>query len=309
VTRIGLFACGAALCLGSGTALASPGDPAAAEALFRAGREHVEAGDWSTAYTMFLASNRLDFALGTLMNLAACEEHIGKVATAWEQYRELLESLPPGDDRRAYVAESVNRLERLVPRLTVFLPVAFAAGVVVTEDDVELRGASLGADLPVDPGDHSVAVIAPGHVVRRYSVRLDAGQRLTVKAELGDPTLADQVLDQVLIGRAASKRTAAAILGGVGLGALTVGAILGAHALSERSSSDALCTKGVCSDQAALNMYDAAKSAAVGADIALAVGAVSLGIATYLFATSMTAAQGRTVAAIGITPSGIRFAW
>lgn len=303
--RIGLFACGVAWCLGSGTALASPGDTAAAEALFRAGREHVEAGDWSTAYTMFLASNRLDFALGTLMNLAACEEHIGKMATAWEQYRELLESLPPGDNRRTYVAESVNRLERLVPRLTVFFPVAFAAGVVVTEDDVELRGASLGADLPVDPGDHSVAVIAPGHAVRRYSVRLDAGQRLTVKAELGDPTLVDQAPSP----RAAGTRTAAVILGGVGLGALTFGAILGVHALSERSSSDAICTKGVCTDQTGLNAYDAGRSAAVGADIALAVGAVSLGIATYLFATSMRAGQGRTAAAVGITPSGIRFAW
>ena len=119
--RPGFVAACAALCMTSAVALAGRPDPASAEALFREGRARAEAGDWAKACPLFVESNRLDFALGTSMNLAACEEHIGKVASAWEGYRELLEALPPDDDRRPFVAESVARLERTVPRLTVLL--------------------------------------------------------------------------------------------------------------------------------------------------------------------------------------------
>jgi hypothetical protein len=304
VLRIAFVSACAAVCLTAAIGLADTGDPAAAEALFRAGREHVEAGDWANACPLFVESNRLDFALGTLMNLAACEENVGELANAWQRYREVLDSLPSTDDRRAFVAESVARLERLVPRLTVVLPV-LVQGTIVRRDDVDLRGASIGADLPVDPGEHSIVVEAPGRTTRRYAVQLVAGQRLTVHAEVGEPITQNA-------GRpgGGGRRTAAWILGSVGVGALSAGAILGVRALSERSASDALCTMGLCRDQAALDKYDTARSTALGADIALAVGAVSLGVAGYFLATSMTKARPQPAAAsICVTPSGVGFAW
>jgi hypothetical protein len=293
------------VCLTSAIGLASgTPDPAAAEVLFRAGRERATAGDWASACPMFAESNRLDFALGTLMNLAACEEHLGKLATAWEQYSELLDRLAPGDDRRAFVAESAARLERSAPRLTVLLAVPSVDGTIVTRDDVDLRGASLGAALPVDPGEHVVSLAAPGRFARRYSVSLGAGEHLTLRAEVGEPIAPNAART------GGGRRTAAWILGGVGLSALSLGALLGARALSERSASDALCTNGVCRDQAALDEYDAAKSAALGADVALAVGAVSLGAAVYFLATSTAAAKPPPAAAsIRVTPAGVGFAW
>jgi hypothetical protein len=304
VLRIAVIATGVAVCLTSPIGLADTRDPAAAEALFRAGREHAEAGDWSNACPMFLESNRLDFALGTLMNLAACEDHVGKVASAWGRYREVLDSLPPGDDRRPFVAESAARLEPLVPRLRVFLTASAVEGTIVTRDDIDLGEASIGADLPVDPGEHSIAVAAPGRFTRRYAVTLAVGQHLTLHAEAGEPIVPNAVPN------GGGRLTAAWILGGVGVSALSVGALLGVHALSERSASDALCTNGVCRDQAALDRYDGAKSTAVAADIALAVGALSLGAAAYFFVVSATAAQPQPVtASLRLTASGIGLTW
>jgi hypothetical protein len=304
VRRFAFVATGVAVCLTAAIGLADTRDPAAAEALFRAGREHAKAGDWANACPKFLESNRLDFALGTLMNLAACEEHVGKVATAWGRYREVLDSLPPGDDRRPFVAESVARLERLVPRLRVFLAVSALKGTIVTRDEVDLGEASIGADLPVDPGEHSIAVAAPGRFTRRYVVTVAAGQHLTLHVEAGDPIV------QNAAPTGGARRTAAWILGGVGVGALSVGALLGVHALSERSASDVLCPNGVCRDQAALDRYDGAKSTALGADIALAIGAISLGVAACFFVTSMATAQPQpATASVRLTSSGIGLAW
>jgi hypothetical protein len=304
VLRVAVVATGVAVCLTSAIGLAETPDPAAAEALFRAGREYAEARDWSNACPMFLESNRLDFALGTLMNLAACDDHFGKVASAWGRYREVLDSLPPGDDRRPFVAESVARLERLVPRLRVFLTASAVEGTIVTRDGIELGEASIGADLPVDPGEHSIAVAAPGRFTRHYPVTLAVGQHLTLHAEAGEPIVPKA------LPTGGGRRTAAWILGGVGVSALSVGALLGVYALSERSASDALCTNGVCRDQAALDRYDGAKSTALETDVALAVGALSLGVSTYFFVTSMTAARPRAItASLRLTSSGIGLTW
>src|ERR1700687_4338451 len=127
-------------------------------------------------------------------------------------------------------------------------------GTIVTRDDVDLRGASIGTALPVDPGQHVIALAAPGRFMRRYSVSLAAGQRLTLRAEVGDPIVQNGART------GGGRRAAGWTLGGVGLGALSAGAFLGARALSERSASDALCTNGVCRDQVALDQYEAAKS-------------------------------------------------
>jgi hypothetical protein len=297
----------AAVSMASGAALADSPDPAAAEALFREGRERAEAGDWARACPLFVESNRLDFALGTSMNLAACEEHVGKLATAWERYGALLEALPPGDDRRAFVAGSVARLERVVPKLTIVLVAPLVDGTTVTRDGVELGSASVGMDLPADPGAHRVVVAAPGRAARSYAVLLAPGQRLTLRAEAGAPVAEAG-------GASGPQRTdygtAGWIVGGFGVGALAVGAILGVHALSERSASDGLCTMGVCRDQAGLDDYDAARSAALGADIALGVGAVALALGGYWVVTSMTGAGPSPAAAsFRVRPSGVAISW
>ena len=70
-----------------------------AEALFRQGRDAMQRQDYETACARFAESNRLDVAAGTLMNLATCEEKLGRVATAWQHWREAIDLLPAGDDR------------------------------------------------------------------------------------------------------------------------------------------------------------------------------------------------------------------
>src|SRR5687767_11843809 len=70
------------------------GDAAASEALFREGRRLMKAGDYEGACPKLEESLRLDPALGTLFNLASCEEQLGRWATAWQHWRQAADQLP-----------------------------------------------------------------------------------------------------------------------------------------------------------------------------------------------------------------------
>src|SRR3954470_17543612 len=98
-----------------GLAFAAPRDPAAAEALFRAGRAAVDRGDYVAGCSKFEESNRLDPEVGTAFNLADCDEHIGKVAFSWQLFREVAQPLPASDERAGMATSRANALERKLP--------------------------------------------------------------------------------------------------------------------------------------------------------------------------------------------------
>src|SRR5882672_5018849 len=105
--------------LGATTAGAQSRDPAAAEALFREGRAAAQRGEWETACPKLRESQRLDPAAGTLLNLADCEQHRGKVATAWQLFRQVVESLPESDERVPLAKHRAADLEKRLPHLTI----------------------------------------------------------------------------------------------------------------------------------------------------------------------------------------------
>src|SRR5688572_24536755 len=72
-------------------AAAQPTDSvAAAEQIFEQARAAFDRGDYATACPLFEASQKLDPALGTLLNMATCYEKAGQLASAWGRYREVL---------------------------------------------------------------------------------------------------------------------------------------------------------------------------------------------------------------------------
>jgi tetratricopeptide (TPR) repeat protein len=107
-------------------ALAAPAsaenrDPATAEALFRQGRQSMESKNYPDACQKFAESQKLDPAAGTAMNLATCEEKLGKLASAWQHWKEAIDVLPAKDDRIVFARSRVEELEKKLPRLQVTL--------------------------------------------------------------------------------------------------------------------------------------------------------------------------------------------
>lgn len=163
-------------------------DTAAAEAAFVKAKELSADGKWAEACPLFEASYKADPALGALVNMADCHQHIGKTATAWAEFREALDiAKKRGDQSREEFSQ--QQIDLLVPRLDkVHLerPPQPTPGLVVKIDDTDVS-AFLGMDTPVDPGPHVITATAPDH--QPYTQKLAiTGEGVAVTVEI--PALA-----------------------------------------------------------------------------------------------------------------------
>jgi hypothetical protein len=289
-----------AVSLTSRFVLAEPPDPVAAETSFRLGRASADAGDYSRACVQFAESLRLDPAPGTLLNLADCEEHLGRFATAWESFLRLGNIVPVSDERSGIARERAAALAPRVPWIAVTLAPDTPADARIFRDDVEIERPRLSAPWPVDPGWHGVLVVAPGHESRSTGVVAAEGLTVHVVASAG-PLVPHE------LSRPPPSHTAAWVIGAGGLVSLGVGTYFGARAVAERSMSDATCSGGVCGNAAGLGEYESSRSDARIADVALGVGFVALAVTGYLLVTS--GSEARAVAALRMTGAGVGGAW
>ncbi len=262
------------------------GDAASAEALFVQGRAAADRGDHATACAKFAESNRLDPAPGTVFNLGDCSEKLGKLATAWQYFREVAQRLPASDERVPIAVARAAKLERRVPKLTVKLAAGAPAGAVVTRDGNELGAASLGVALPVDPGEHALEVRAPGHATGTVKVTLAEGAARTVDVAAGPPdTAAASSPEQPPVSKS-GKRTAGWVALGAGGVAFTVGAVAGLMVLGKKSTVDDNCDADKRCNQKGADAAASGRTLGTVSGVGLALGAVGLGLGGYLLATT-----------------------
>jgi hypothetical protein len=283
-------------------------DATAGEALFRAGRTAADRGDYSTACPKFEESNRLDPALGTAFNLADCDEHIGKIASAWQLFREVAQRLPAGDDRIAIANGRAAALEPRLPRLILKTKGTLPLGTAVLRDGVELSSASFDLALPVDPGDHVIVIRSPGRADRDYAVKANAGTTSDVLLEVGPvsvtpapatpkpgPTLD---VDTKQTGRSRSPLGVGLIA--VGAAGIATGLATGALALSAKKTVEDGCDVTKACTQEALDAADRGRTAATISTIAFGVGLA--GTAAGLFVLLSGKADARAPAAVRRAP-------
>ena len=277
---------------------------ATAEALFRAGREAMDRGDYAQACSQFQESQRLEPAGGTAFNLAACFEKLGRVASAWKTYREAAERLPAGDARVRMSEDQARALESRLPKLT--LRAAPGAGAIEVElNGVALGAATLGLALPVDPGEQRIAVRAQGREARELTVVLAEKESKEVVLSPGAPVAPGGAESAPAKTAPASsqpaddgsgRRTAGWVVGGVGLAGLTVSLVTGMMVLDKKSTVDDECTDDVCSstgDEAA----SSGRTLSTVSTAAFVVGAVGLGVGAYLL---LSAPSGTATARVGV---------
>jgi hypothetical protein len=169
---------GSALALSSAAARGET-DAEKAARLFKEGRKAMTAKDPASACPKFSESHRLAPAPGTLLNLALCEEALGKLASALEDMKKVLDLLPLEDERAKFARERAAAIEPTVPRVDVTL---VAGAPPETSIDRDGRGAAEVRKLPrpllVDAGDHLFVVTAPGRAPRRYPISPGSTARL-----------------------------------------------------------------------------------------------------------------------------------
>jgi hypothetical protein len=299
--------------VGFGPALAqtrSPQEIAAAEALFQEGKRLMAAGSYGQACPKLAESQRLDPGGGTLVTLALCHEAEGRTASAWAEFGEALTlALKDGRVDRATVArEHGERLEPKLSRLTIKVSpsVSEVTGVEILQDGAVLGKAAWGTPLPVDPGEHLLEVKAPGKKTwSRVVLIAKLADRQTIEVgALEDETMPKSAppaaeAKTVSVTAGNGRRTAAFVVGAVGVGLVGAASYFGLSAIADRRSAKDRCPQSTCSDIEGVNLNESSQREADLSTAGFALGGVALGVATYLFLTQSSppppSAQARRV--------------
>src|SRR5262249_50798845 len=135
----------------AGPAAAQSTNDAQAQTLFTEGRTALQKGDYRTACAKFAQSLALVQRGSTLLNLAQCEQHEGKLVAAAAHWKEGISLLPPGDERLAISKERLAALAPRLPHLTVTLSAPAPPGTRIEVDGSAVPLADIGAGVPIDP--------------------------------------------------------------------------------------------------------------------------------------------------------------
>ena len=137
----------------------------AADVTFKRGRALMKDGKFKEACVAFEQSQRLDPQSGTQFNIASCYVEIGKLATAWNLFRELAR-VDKNADRRSEAAKLAPR----VPKLRMSLAVSpMGLHVFINGANAD---ALVGVDIPVDFGSYEIVAGAPDFKPWRKTVEV-----------------------------------------------------------------------------------------------------------------------------------------
>lgn len=274
---------------------ASAEDKAAADKLFNDGLKLAKANNFAEACPKFEASQSLDPAIGTLLNLGICYERIGRYASAWSSYNSCagMASLKK-DPREEQARQAAQDLE---PKLSMFtIEVEKGAddpALTVRRDGKTVARDLWGVAVPVDPGDHVIEASIPGHEPWKTTVKVDKPGPASVqipklvlskpKGVASPPPAAGPYVPFWGVQRIVAVNAVG--LGFVGMG---LGAGFGVDALGKTSAAKDHCFGGTplrC-DAEGQSLYSGARTSALTSDIGLIAGGVLLAGGAALWLTS-----------------------
>lgn len=167
------------------------GEEGRAAVLFREGRALLVAGRFAEACDKLEESQRLEPRLGTQLNLAFCQERLGKVAAAWFEFQKARDwAQSEGDVARSEFA--ANWIAVLEPRLS-WLDVQVAPAIDVADVAIYVDGEPLASGRwstrqLMDAGEHLLVAIHDGAEYWRSRVVLRESQHVVVAVP--EPTAA-----------------------------------------------------------------------------------------------------------------------
>jgi hypothetical protein len=294
-------------------------DPSATE-LFKEGRALVKQGKHAEACEKFKQSQELDPELGTLFNIAQCEEKTGKLASALAAYREVV-AKDTNAERKALAAEYQSKLEPRVPKIVVQIEQPPASLVVTLDGSTGAKPIDANLPVPVDLGDYTVIARADGYRELSTKVHVTSeGATTTVPVSLA--LVHGQ--DNVVVTHEVAPQPAPApepstshrkrygyIAMGVGGAALATGVVFGVIANGKWSDAKAVCGGTTCPtqmqvDQAQALVADARSSGNLSTGLVVAGGVIAAaGVVLWLTAPADEHAVHVTATA---TPTSTGFA-
>lgn len=280
-----------------GTA-AADADTDKADALFKEGRALFDT-DLPAACAKFQESLKYNSqAIGTLLNVALCDEKQGRIASAVARFTEARDRAKEGNmpEQLAAAQEHLDALAARVPHLSIILAEELPDTKVVIDD--KLVKLSAIANLPVDPGERLVEVSAPGRLPYQTKVTVTAG---APPVDVRIPPLEKSMTVNVK----SSRRTIGKITAIAGVVAIGTSIGLGLYAnhayQAEFDGTPPNCNKVDGKRLCNPDGYAATKNALLIGNVGTVVGVVGLaaaGVGAYLWLRSPSEHAARAVSVV-----------
>jgi hypothetical protein len=252
---------------------------AEARTIARQGDAQFEAGRCDKALPLWRRADQTYHAPTLLLRVARCQGLLGRVVEAAATLQAIVDEPIRAGAPEAFVfaREEARRELPAVRRRIAALRVAVGSEGADVPAAIEIDGAPVqtrGLEIPLDPGEHHVAVRA-GAAVWERTVMLDDGEKRTLDVPLeADPAPAPR----------RTQRTIGLALGGLGVASIAAGVGLGVAALGISRRLDlacgadrARCPPSAQGDIARVGAFSTGADGALGGGAALAVaGAVLL---------------------------------
>ncbi|HEX3760713.1 MAG TPA: hypothetical protein VHW23_18490 [Kofleriaceae bacterium] len=299
---------------------------AEAEELFQEGKRLMAKGDTAQACEKFEASDRVEAASGTELNLARCRETNGQFASAWAAYLKTAGTAKHNGNarREAEARKKAAALQSRLIYLTIMVPADVRVdGLVIKRDGTTVDEAAWNQRMPVDPAEYTVSSEAPGYkpwstsvVVKTKSktVEIPALEKQpqvrreppreaprTAGADDAAPSSArdggaEGAGPRPAPSRWTGKRKLALALAAVGVAAGGTGIALGLHASSLEDQSDVKCRTTKCTNPIGVDLNTSARHYALAANVGFAVGgAAVIGAAVLWFLGAPPSRDGVTL--------------
>jgi len=281
--------------------LVSAQDPSSnrAQSLFQRGRESMKKGQLEDALRYLIESQTLDPKPGTLLNIALCEEKLGRLVRARSRLHEFDDSAQADDDRRPLALRHLADINQKLPHVTIRLERQGAQEVVVRLDGANVEKADLGVPLPLDPGEHVLVVTRTDGQERTSNFQIAERQELLQVLDWADapeaprasaPRLTPSTPGAVADARSSStdppqnhegpRRLAGMILGGLGVAAAAATALSTFEVLSNKRTIEEHCDVRGC-DADALEATSAGRTWSTVGTVSGIVAVASMGAGAY----------------------------
>jgi hypothetical protein len=311
VITLGL-ACGRATYAAPACAEGSSDRVAAAQALFDRARELMIAGHYGDACPKLEESQRLDPASGTLLNLADCYEHQGRLASAWLKFLEAAAASRAGAnvDRETTARDRAAALAGKVPKFVIKVSGDPTPGLEVRRDGEVVERNQWGVPLAADPGEHTISASAPGRSPWRTTATLKAADTTAIAVVIPELARTATPPEATLEARAAqplgTQRLFAIAATGAGVVGMALGTVFALQSKSKHDDADRFCNGPACFDQRGVDLGEEAKQAGNVATIAFTAGALAVagGALLWFTAPARTPAAGIGLGAGTLQVSG-----
>jgi hypothetical protein len=270
-------------------------------AKFQQATELEQAGNYTEAITVFREVGQVKMTPQVRYHIAFCEEKLGRLLAALGGY-ELAEadarSVSPGFQKD--VNERMEDLRARIPKLVIQRGEG-AAAAKIELDGTALGSTSIGTEIKLDPGPHSVRATAPGKEPFSETVELAEKDVKTLVVKLAASEV-PAVGGGVTTGGAAGGKDEGAdkppsrvlpyVIGGVGVASLAASGVF--FLMRQGAISDLEDACGPNRDQcppSKKDTYDKAKTYNTISQVTLGVGVVGVGVAATLLLTQKPAKE------------------